>query len=101
MFKRIRIILALGCRDASRLLSDRSERPLALHERVALRTHLLICGGCRRYRRYLLALRSAVRGDQTSESDADTPSSLAVSVDRDDRLSTEAKERLKGLIERA
>jgi hypothetical protein len=37
------------------------DRPLTLGERLQWRTHLLICRGCRAYRRQLAILRQALR----------------------------------------
>lgn len=38
----------LSCQEASRLLSDRIDRPLGARERFALRLHLAMCRGCSR-----------------------------------------------------
>jgi hypothetical protein len=38
------------------------DRPLSRSERVALRIHLVLCTACRRYRRQLSVIRSAVSG---------------------------------------
>ena len=49
------------CRGASRLLSDAQERPLTVAEKLALRTHLLMCGSCRNFARQVSALRGFAR----------------------------------------
>lgn len=50
-----------GCRQAARLLSEQQDRPLRWGERVGLRAHLWMCGGCRRYGRQLDLLAEASR----------------------------------------
>lgn len=52
----------LTCREATRLMSDAQDRPLAAGERLQLLAHLAACRGCRRYREQLDWLRRAVRG---------------------------------------
>ena len=51
----------LTCKETTRLVSQGLDRELAFGERVALRVHLAICVGCRRARRQMRFLRSAVR----------------------------------------
>jgi hypothetical protein len=41
----------ITCRHASRLLSNRLDRPLSWFERLILRVHLLLCASCRRFGR--------------------------------------------------
>lgn len=53
-------LFARSCRQVTRLLSDREERPLAWHERVALRTHLKVCDACTRYESQLKFMRKAM-----------------------------------------
>lgn len=49
----------LNCREVTELCSRELELPLALRERVALRTHLLMCSGCSNFRRQMRTLREA------------------------------------------
>jgi len=51
----------LNCRQATELMSQEQDRPLALSERVALRLHVWICAGCTNYRRQMAVLREACR----------------------------------------
>lgn len=51
----------MNCRRASRILSERCERPLGRFERIQLTTHLVVCTQCRRFRRDLLRLARLVR----------------------------------------
>lgn len=51
----------LSCTQATELMSQEQDRPLALSERVALRLHVWICAGCNNYRRQMSVLRDACR----------------------------------------
>ena len=51
----------LNCRQATELMSQEQDRPLALSERIGLRLHVWICAGCRNYRRQMAVLRAACR----------------------------------------
>ena len=48
------------CRDVAALLVAREDRRLALHDRVALRVHMLICDTCPRFERQLLGMRNSL-----------------------------------------
>lgn len=52
-------ILTLRCRESAWLQSESRERELEWHERWAVRSHLLSCRWCKRYRRFLGALDRA------------------------------------------
>ena len=51
----------LSCKEASRIVSQGLDRKLGFGERVTLRTHLAICGGCRAFSQQLEFLRTAVK----------------------------------------
>jgi len=51
----------LTCKDASRLISERQERPLGVRERWSLRFHLLMCVYCRRFARQVELIRRALQ----------------------------------------
>ncbi len=53
-------LLNLPCEGMSRLASESLDRDLDRLERVALRSHVLYCAACRRYRRQLKLVRSAL-----------------------------------------
>jgi predicted anti-sigma-YlaC factor YlaD len=55
-------LLHLPCREASRLSSESLDRDLGTLDGLALRSHLLCCSACRRYRRQIGLLRDALRG---------------------------------------
>lgn len=48
----------LNCKETTHLISEAQDRPLSFAEKTALRTHLLICVGCRRYREQTAFLRA-------------------------------------------
>lgn len=51
----------LTCKDATRLISERQERPLGFRERLGLRMHILMCVYCRRFERQIELMRKAMR----------------------------------------
>ena len=54
-------LLNMPCEGMSRLASESLDRDLGRLERFALRSHLLYCAACRRYRQQLELLRCAMR----------------------------------------
>ncbi|QID16659.1 zf-HC2 domain-containing protein [Nitrogeniibacter mangrovi] len=50
----------LRCKDATRLVSAQFDRILSVRERLALRTHLLVCTGCARFERQLRFMHAAL-----------------------------------------
>ena len=57
---RIWHLLNLPCGKISELVSLSLDRELPFAERLAVKSHLLYCKACRRYRSQLLSLRSAL-----------------------------------------
>lgn len=51
----------LNCHDTTRLLSESLERPLTRRERMALRLHVMMCSGCRRFDKQMRFLRATAR----------------------------------------
>ncbi len=51
----------LSCQQATELMSQEQDRPLALAERLGLRLHVWICASCNNYRRQMGILRAACR----------------------------------------
>lgn len=51
----------LSCKESTRLMSHAQDRELAVSEKIGLEMHLLICGGCRRYREQMDFLHQACR----------------------------------------
>jgi hypothetical protein len=50
----------LTCKEATQLVSQGLDRRLAVHERAALRLHLLLCSGCSNFRKQVALLRKAM-----------------------------------------
>ena len=76
--------MMLTCRHATRLISDRLDRSLTWFERLSLGVHLLGCGPCSRFRRAVRWLHNALASAPATE-----------------RLSAEARERIRTAMERA
>ncbi|MBK5966699.1 hypothetical protein CCR95_22125 [Thiocystis minor] len=51
----------MNCKQATRLMSENLDRPLRWRERIALRLHLLMCGGCRNFKDQIAFLRTTIR----------------------------------------
>jgi predicted anti-sigma-YlaC factor YlaD len=54
-------LLNLPCEGIARLASESLDRELGRMERIALRSHVLYCKACRRYRRQIEHLRCSMR----------------------------------------
>jgi hypothetical protein len=50
----------LSCKEATRLLSQRQDRPLTAGERIRLGLHLAVCSACTRFARQLAFMRRAL-----------------------------------------
>ncbi len=74
-------VLNLPCRDMAALISASADQALPPGKRFALRLHLLYCSACRRYKKQLAILSTAV-----SRLADDSPIG---------QLSDESRERLK------
>jgi hypothetical protein len=85
-------LLNLPCEGMSRLASESLDRELGLMERLALRSHLLYCTACRRYRQQLERMRATLR-KLAGDVEAGVPS-------LGPRLPDEARERIKRAIRR-
>ena len=84
-------LLNLPCRGMTRLASESLDRDLGRIERVALRTHLLICAPCRRYFRQIKTIGQTLRRFTTAfETDAPTTGPT---------LPDEVRERIKRRLE--
>ena len=63
----------MNCRQASELCSDAMDRSLRLGEKMALRTHLLMCSGCANYRDQINLMRRVMHACAEGEMPADEP----------------------------
>jgi hypothetical protein len=86
-----KLLLTLTCDESTRLVSESLDRSLRPAERWAVRLHAISCRSCRRYRKQLAFLRSAIarlgRGD--------TEAAASISLDPD------AKERIRRALAEA
>lgn len=62
-----RLTHLVSCKEASRLLSQREERTLALADRIKLRLHLSVCVACTRFARQLVVIRRAMARYRTRD----------------------------------
>ena len=53
--------LMLPCKEVTQLVSQGLDRRLGFGERVALRVHFAICGGCSNFERQMRLLREATQ----------------------------------------
>ena len=60
MLTRHSIFHVISCQEASRLLSQRQDRPLGFWERLKLRAHLALCEMCTRFSKQLVFMREAL-----------------------------------------
>lgn len=51
----------MNCQQATRLLSEAQERQLSLGEKWALKFHVMMCSGCRKFSRQMNTLRDIAR----------------------------------------
>ena len=64
-------ILIRHCDEYTALISQETDEPLALLDRLALRIHVLSCRPCRRFRQQMTLLRAAIQRVLTRAEDAD------------------------------
>jgi hypothetical protein len=67
----------LSCRQVTEVCSTEMDRPLKFGERVSLRTHLLMCTGCRNYRKQMKALRQVMQAYAHGKAETGEPKSGA------------------------
>lgn len=46
----------MNCKQATRLLSEKQDRPLSIREKMALKFHTILCVGCRNFEKQMDAL---------------------------------------------
>ncbi|TLF51761.1 zf-HC2 domain-containing protein [Halomonas urmiana] len=57
------------CKEATRLMSLRQDRPLGFQEKLSLRLHLAMCGACRECDRQFTLLHGVGRHFDPEEND--------------------------------
>lgn len=62
-----------NCKEVTRLLSERMERPQSLGERAHLKFHCMMCAGCRHFGQHMLDLRQITRRFAKAEPPIDVP----------------------------
>lgn len=60
-----------NCKKVTYLVSESLDRKLALHQRMGMRIHLVMCKFCSRYKEQLLFLRKTARLYSESSEDLD------------------------------
>lgn len=88
---RIWRLLNLPCDEVIRLVSQSLDQELPRAERAAIRTHLVYCKACRRFRAHMLLLRDILEHYAEDPGLADLPSTGS--------LSPEARERIKRALD--
>jgi len=85
----------LTCKDASRLISERLERPLGFRERWSLRFHLMLCVYCRRFEQQMALMRKALRelGRRAETEGADIAADIEFTVEARERIRKAVAER--------
>ena len=79
------------CKDITKLISDSMERKLSFWQRIDLRTHLILCGFCRRFQANVLALRKLATSELALSEKTEVASGKPI-------LSVEAKTRIRDAI---
>lgn len=59
----------LSCNEATRKLSESSERTLSWSEKIALKIHLMICSACRNFGRQMHFIHDAMRAYKLGKDD--------------------------------
>ena len=80
----------MKCEQATRLLSDRQERPLPPGRRFRLWIHLMSCKICKGYDKYLEKLRAACSRLRDSES----------ALESGEKLSADARYRIRQKLQK-
>lgn len=81
----------ISCAEAARIMSDRMNRPVGSRAHIALRIHLLLCFGCRRYGKQLELIRRWLRSDR--------PHKPKITRPQEERLSVQARARIQAVLQ--
>jgi hypothetical protein len=66
-------LLRRTCKEAAALMVAREDRPLPIHDRLALYLHLMACKACPQFEKQLLTMRSSLKAWRAyRENDADS-----------------------------
>lgn len=72
-----------SCKEVAALVVAREDRHLNVSEKLALRTHMLICKACPNFENQILTMRSAMRQWRNYAGDASTPGAPPMSAAAD------------------
>ncbi|HCY16658.1 MAG: hypothetical protein A2Z93_14945 [Curvibacter sp. GWA2_64_110] len=61
----------LKCKEITHLLSEAQDRELSVTEKLPLRMHLLMCQGCRNFKKQMAFLREASRSYTSDRKDTE------------------------------
>jgi hypothetical protein len=70
----------MACREATLLMEKREERKLDIYEKLALRFHLVICDGCRRYNKQSEFLNQLLKKSSLSSIVDSTPCKMVIEI---------------------
>lgn len=63
----------LNCKEATRLLSEKKDRPLSGKEKISLTVHTMICSACRNFGKQMDSIsvfaQSYIKGKDKKDSD--------------------------------
>ena len=87
-------LLNLRCREMSRLSSESLDRELSFVEKLAVRSHSIYCGACRRYARQIERIRRVMRSfPERIELDEDRPEGASLPEEARERIKRALRER--------
>jgi hypothetical protein len=72
-----------SCKEVAALVVAREDRYLKVSEKVALRTHMVICQACPDFERQILTMRHAMRQWRNYSGDGDASATLPVQSTED------------------
>lgn len=87
----------LSCKDMTKLISDSLDRKITLRQRMELWLHIMMCGMCRRFRSFVLALRRRIRAQDFNQEPNRISGSAPAAAET---LSSSAKERISVALKR-
>ena len=79
-----------SCRESTRLASEALDHPLTLRQRMALRTHTVICSACRKYAAQISFIDAVFR-DRARRGAPHLPSSEALGAAARERIRARLK----------
>ena len=93
LLAKINKILTLKCDEASHLTSESFDRRLLLHERLAVRLHVVGCHSCRQFARQLKLLHESFQRLATGAARDPDAGPAAMSAEFRERLRQQMRER--------